>query len=62
MATSSAEFNIRSNEMVATFSFPPNKPAEPQRPLQRLPDRLTRDEAFLIAVNIAKLPSVPRGR
>jgi hypothetical protein len=48
--------------MVATFSFPPNKPAEPQRPLQRLPDRLTRDEVFLIAANIAKLPSVPRGR
>jgi hypothetical protein len=24
--------------------------------------RLSRNEAFLIAVNIAKLPSVPRGR
>jgi hypothetical protein len=33
---------------------------EHARPLQRTPDQLSRDEAFLIAVSIAKLPSVPR--
>ncbi len=32
---------------------------EPQR--QMSTKRMSRDEAFLIAVNIAKLPSVPRG-
>jgi hypothetical protein len=31
---------------------------EPTR--QRTAKRLSRDEAFLVAVNIAKLPSVPR--
>jgi hypothetical protein len=31
---------------------------EPQR--QRSTRRVSRDEAFLLAVNIAKLPSVPR--
>ena len=31
---------------------------QPQR--QRTMKRLSRDEAFLVAVNIAKLPSVPR--
>jgi hypothetical protein len=31
---------------------------EPQRRMSM--KRLTRDEAFLLAVNIAKLPSVPR--
>jgi hypothetical protein len=33
---------------------------EHARPLQRLSHQLSRDEAFLIAVNITKLPSVPR--
>jgi hypothetical protein len=33
---------------------------EHARPLGRLADQLPRDEAFLIAENIAKLPSVPR--
>jgi hypothetical protein len=48
----------------ATYKLPGNNAGptsgEHARPLQCLPHQLTRNEAFLIAVNIAKLSSVPR--
>jgi hypothetical protein len=49
-------FNVKdaSGQQIAYLYFED----EPQRQMSM--KRLSRDEAFLIAVNIAKLPSVPR--
>jgi hypothetical protein len=57
-----ATHKLTGEEIVALYRLTVDQaPVKHARPLQRLPHQLTRDEAFLIAVNIAKLPSV-RGR
>jgi hypothetical protein len=54
-----ATYKLTWQDIVALYRLTLDQPAVNTRALQGLPDQLSRDDVFLIAVDIAKLPSVP---